>query len=322
MQHSKAEGKPPLAGAGLLAMGGMFMYVGSTLYVLQISKLAKPMKLSRVAVLFSLFNACWPATLWTVSLACLLDEYPLWLLEGLRRVESHLPSVLHASLFFDPPALYPVCKLLHGVVAHEEARLQTARRHAAGGWSLTKPNRGPLSDLDVASIVVRRIERLELIQAKLNAYARSERAVPTAFAAPLLEKLRSEVQQLQTVLEADIAPPLDQIRLLWWVASLLSAEHKKLRDELEACKALHRRIIAVKFTAVEFAARGQAGVKAAPPEERAINQDRLSLRSFASGKKPKALEPLDKAMEEFLKVQPDEEAMGEAPPDHKQLSRV
>ena len=133
------------------------MYVGSTLYVLQISKLAKPMKLSRVAVLFSLFNACWPATLWTVSLACLLDEYPLWLLEGLRRVESHLPSVLHASLFFDPPALYPVCKLLHGVVAHEEARLQTARRHAAGGWSLTKPNRGPLSDLDVASIVVRRL---------------------------------------------------------------------------------------------------------------------------------------------------------------------
>ena len=37
---------------------------------------------------------------------------------------------------------------------------------------------------------------------------------------------------------------------------------------------------------------------------------------------PKALEPLDKAMEEFLKVQPDEEAMGEAPPDHKQPSRV
>ena len=66
------------------------------------------------------------------------------------------------------------------------------------------------------------------------------------------------------------------------------SSEKKLRDELEACKALHRRIIAVKFTAVEFAARGQAGVKAAPPEERAINQDRLSLRSFASGKKPKA----------------------------------
>ena len=115
------------------------MYVGSTLYVLQISKLAKPMKLSRVAVLFSLFNACWPATLWTISLACLLDEYPLWLLEGLRRVESHLPSVLHASLFFDPPALYPVCELLHGVVAHEEARLQTARRHAAGPTAARSP---------------------------------------------------------------------------------------------------------------------------------------------------------------------------------------
>ena len=36
VQHHKAEGKPPLAGAGLLLMGGMFMYVGSGLYVYQV----------------------------------------------------------------------------------------------------------------------------------------------------------------------------------------------------------------------------------------------------------------------------------------------
>ena len=157
IQYHKAEGKPPLAGAGLLMMGGMFMYVGAGLYVMQVYKLAGPMRLSRFAVAWSLFNAIWPATLWSVSLSCLLDEYPSWLLEALRRVESHLPSVLHASLFFDPPALYPVCKVLQGVVAHEEARLQTVRRHAAGHWSLTKPKRAPLTDLDVVSIIVRRM---------------------------------------------------------------------------------------------------------------------------------------------------------------------
>ena len=157
IQYHKAEGKPPLAGAGLLFMGGMFMYVGSGLYVMQIYKLAGPMRLSRLAVAWSLFNAIWPATLWSISLTCMLDEYPPWLLEGLRRVEAHLPQVLHSSLFFDPPALYPVCKVLQGVVAHEEARLQTVRRHAAGYWSLTKPKRAPLTDLDVVSIIVRRM---------------------------------------------------------------------------------------------------------------------------------------------------------------------
>ena len=116
VQHHKAEGKPPLAGAGLLLMGGMFMYVGSGLYVYQVFKLARPMRLGAGSVLFKVLNAVWPVALWSISLGCLLDEYPRWLLEGLRSVESHLPSVLHASLFFDPPALYPVCKLLqaHG----------------------------------------------------------------------------------------------------------------------------------------------------------------------------------------------------------------
>ena len=249
VQHHKAEGKPPLAGAGLLLMGGMFMYVGSGLYVYQVAKLARPMRLGAGSVLFKVLNACWPVALWTISLACLLDEYPRWLLEGLRNVESHLPSVpqhgqqaacpgsgragpptargalsrehdgalggraepwplgrrrasleprhsaaaphrrsrlvwplcgpsavllsqvLHASLFFDPPALYPVCKLLQGVLSHELERLRTTRRHAEGNWSMTKPHRAPLNDLDVASIVARRIERLEYIEAELKVTA-------------------------------------------------------------------------------------------------------------------------------------------------------
>ena len=53
--------------------------------------------------------------------------------------------------------------------------------------------------------MARRIERLEYIEAELKVYARSERAVPTAYAAPLLEKLRPEVEQLQKVLESDLS---------------------------------------------------------------------------------------------------------------------
>ena len=58
------------------------------------------------------FNALWPNALWSVSLACLLDETPTWLIEGLRHVEHRLPNVVRSSLFLDPPALYPVCRLL------------------------------------------------------------------------------------------------------------------------------------------------------------------------------------------------------------------
>ena len=48
------------------------------------------------------------------------------------------------------------------MVALEAERLRTTRRHAGGNWSLTKPHRAPLNDLDVASIVARRIERWPL----------------------------------------------------------------------------------------------------------------------------------------------------------------
>lgn len=60
------------------------------------------------------------------------------------------------------------------------------------------------------------------------------------------------------VLESDASPQHDQFSATWWMASLLSSEHRQLRDELDACRALSRRIMGVKFTAVEFAARGQA----------------------------------------------------------------
>ena len=56
---------------------------------------------------------------------------------------------------------------------------------------------------------------------------------------------------------------------MWYLQTLLSPEHRLLRDELDASRRLLSRIAAVRFTAVEFAARGQVGVRSAPPEERA-----------------------------------------------------
>lgn len=161
-------------------------------------------------------------------------------------------------------------------------------------------------------------------------YAKSDRAVPTALAAPLLEKLSTEVcaltrvsttpspittlhprldsvllattrshrqprepartvlqvEQLEMVLESDASPQHDQFSTTWWMASLLSSEHRQLRDELDACRALSRRIMGVKFTAVEFAARGQAGVRPPSPEEEATNRRASTLSSSPSGRMP------------------------------------
>lgn len=90
------------------------------------------------------------------------------------------------------------------------------------------------------------------------------------------------------VLESDASPQHDQFSATWWMASLLSSEHRQLRDELDACRALSRRIMAVKFTAVEFAARGQAGVRPASPEEAATTRRASALRAPSSGSKPPA----------------------------------
>lgn len=175
------------------------MYGGSCSYLWHVYTLREALGLTSLGVIGSVCNAvCWPL-LWSTSIACLLDETPSWLLEGLRRVESHLPTVLRSSLFLDPPALYPVCKLLQGVIVDEDMRRQTVLRHAAGKWSLTKPVRAPLTDLDVVAIITRRLERLETLRAALNSFARSERAVPTVIAAPMLDKLRTEIEQLEKV---------------------------------------------------------------------------------------------------------------------------
>jgi hypothetical protein len=277
VQYHKGEGRPPLAGAGLLLMGMTYMSVGTGLYIFQISRLRRVLHLGPRTVTWSLINACWPTAIWFVSLACLLDETPWWLLEWLRSVESVLPSALQSSLFLDPPALYPVCRLLQGIVTAEKRRLHTVRGHADGKWSLTKPVRAPLTDLDVVTIILRRLERLQLLSDELNNLAQSKQSVPTAIAAPLLDKLRTEILQLEKVLEADLAPQSSANSLLWWFATLISSEHRALRDELEGTRRLTGRISAVRFTSVAFLARGQAGAAPATKEERMTFQDAGTL---------------------------------------------
>ena len=133
----------------------------------------------------------------------------------------------------------------------------------------------------VASIIVRRIERLDYLRNTLNKYAKAERAVPTAYVAPILAKLQMELSLLEDILETDLAPNESlggqtvAGYTLWFFASTASSEHKAMRNELEAVRMLGRRLAAIKYTAIEFAARGQLGVKQGTPEEAALDTSKL-----------------------------------------------
>jgi len=141
----------------------------------------------------------------------------------------------------------------------------------------------------VTTIIARRVERLRLLMRSLDVLATSERAVPTAVAAPLLDKLRSEVGLLEKVLENDIAPQWETAlpHAAWQAATLLSSEHKRLRKELDAVRALYRRTVAAQFTSSHSLARGQVGVAPPPPEESALA--RWARSGFAAS--PSAIGP-------------------------------
>ena len=67
----------------------------------------------------------------------------------------------------------------------------------------------------------------QVLQAKIDLLARCESAVPTALAAPLLDMLHTEVEQLEKVLEVDTSQG-DQSYLYWRITTFYSAEHRRL----------------------------------------------------------------------------------------------
>ena len=80
-------------------------------------------------------------------------------------IPSHLrwpPSFAHPRE--TRAALYPVVRVLDSVVRHETTRLATVRQHAAGFNVPLTPRPPPLSDLDVAQIISKRLERLSMLQ--------------------------------------------------------------------------------------------------------------------------------------------------------------
>ncbi|EOD25273.1 hypothetical protein EMIHUDRAFT_98563 [Emiliania huxleyi CCMP1516] len=267
VQYRKGEGRPPLAAACLFAIGGMYMYVGSFVYVLQ----------------------AW-------RLRTTLSDTPSWLLNALARVERRLPTAIHRSLFLQPESLRPVVSLLEVVHAHESKRLQSGAIGTAAGDTLRTacaigkayrnvaadgkrvrsyqeidrerrrtsrralPESGPgdardemaakremsasfgvvLSDLDYVAIIWLRLGRIAALHAQLAPLASSAKVVTTEDAIPLVEAVSETADQLEIALEAETKRIRDQSLL----RSLLP--EARLEEELTAVRALSRRCEAVR----------------------------------------------------------------------------
>ena len=103
VQYRKGEGRPPLAAACLFAIGGMYMYVGSFVYVLQAWRLRTTLSVSPAQFVLLTLHAAWPLTLWSVALTCLLEaRASLHTSPVSRQLRAHTSSSRLSS--FTPPA--------------------------------------------------------------------------------------------------------------------------------------------------------------------------------------------------------------------------
>ncbi|KAL3917242.1 MAG: hypothetical protein SGPRY_006485 [Prymnesium sp.] len=276
VQYRKGEGRPPLAAAGLLAMGGLYMYIGSVLYVTQTLVLRRTLELGVASVSWAIFNASWPIALWTISLVCMLDETPGWLLDSLCLVQGFFPKSLHGTFFLETCQLHPIVRILHTIRAHEERRLRTVQpqgltlqtKHTTDKHAIEfakiinernhvvrrRQSGTVLTNQDYITIITLRLERFAAIEAKLAPLADiSKEYVPTATVMPILDRLYAAVSQLEIALEADIlwlekekyrGYGVRKYFAKWF--SLAPVQQRMLREELEAVTALKRRCAAVK----------------------------------------------------------------------------
>ena len=74
------------------------MYIGSATYIQLYFHLRHPLRLGWRSIVWAVLNAAAPASLYTLAIMCVLDEYPTALLEGLRRFEGHLPTLVRVAL--------------------------------------------------------------------------------------------------------------------------------------------------------------------------------------------------------------------------------
>lgn len=263
-QFRKEEGRPPLAAAGLLTMGGLFMYIGSGLYVWQILRLRSDLGIGPWAVRWAIFNATWPAGLWSLSLLCLMDETPSWLLNGLVRVEHLLPAALRSSFFLPVRSLVPIVRLLDRAIEYEEMRLKmyqptglvlspSSSSSAFASRVVRRTTNGTmLTNLDYYNVISLRLERLHALRAKLAPLIAGEsRVTPTARVMPTVDLLATTVSQLDSALEADLQRTtggtwrivLGTFSRMGWT---VCPREQLLLAELDAVRMLHRRCHAVK----------------------------------------------------------------------------
>lgn len=263
VQYRKGEGRPPLAAAGLLAMGGLYTYIGSVLYVYQTLLLRRTLGLGAFTVLWAAINAVWPVVLWTISLACILDETPNWLLHSLCAVESLMPAALHSSFFIETRQLQPILRLLHSIQEHEARRLCTMQPQGLPlsqmhGIVLRRQQTSTavFTNAEYSNIISTRLERLQIIESKLARIADTQsKWVLTSTSIPLLDRLYSSISQLEIALEAEIhMAQMEEKSFFGWMKSQVSwsllVERRMLEDEFEAVQALKRRCVAVKTDAV------------------------------------------------------------------------
>jgi len=248
VQYRKDEARPPLAAASLLIMGGMYMYVGSFLYLRQLFSWRHVLHLTPLRLTWATFNASWPIVLWTTSLACIVDETPSWLLVGLQMVEKQLPPLLHKSLFVPTASLKPVLRLLTIVCDFEGDRLRVMHK--------INDDESLLTDDDYRQMIELRIERLMKMQSQLEQLSSAnEDHIPSDHVVRLLDQLYGTIVHLEIAVDAEwtrLKETSTQVRWLWLInRTVLSQEQQLLLDELEAVRALKRRCMAIKFDSEE-----------------------------------------------------------------------
>lgn len=254
VQYRKSEGRPPLAAFGLLCMGGAYMLTGSLAYVVSAVVLRHAMRLSVRDLAWISVQATWPVCVWGTSFLCMLDEEPDWLMDVLRLARRFLPSVMHDSLYLAEAEqwLAPIAKLTEVVSAQERHRLRTLEYHRwwhrIGARVFDLGSTPPLSGSDDKALHCRLAELnascAEIRELSRLAGGSVDKSVAASEVVPVLSELVELLNQLEVLLEGDVARLYD--RPLWGrIAVTTTRTERSLAHELDTIRYLRRRVTSV-----------------------------------------------------------------------------